>query len=780
MILPIDSHLDKIQELVLNHSVVILKASPGSGKTTRVPPFLASKIPNKMIVLEPRRLAAKMSAERIADETKTVVGDYVGYMFRFEKVISPKTQIIFQTEGNFLKQLLHNPTLKEVDLVVLDEFHERHLETDIALAYLENLQRTLRPDLKIVIMSATLDLSQLQKYFPNAPTYEVINPPYPLEIHYLENKPSILNLNLEKKVLMALETILNYEGDILIFLPGKKEIENVFETLERNLKGNFRLLILHGQLSKEQQKLVVQDMKERKIILSTNIAESSITIPGVRNVIDSGEHKEIEHSNASGLSVLKTTKISRSSTIQRAGRANRQGPGVAFKLFSSFDEENRKENHKPEILRSDLSKIILDLLSLGIKIDNNIENLKFLDIPDFSSIASAKNLLFQLGAIDANNKLTEIGKYFTKLPLGPRQSKIILESMEQYLETAINFVLQNENKNEKQALKHRIYESLKTIPVIKNNKTFEQILLSANLDRLLKARKQQKDFISSSGEIFKTGKSSGDIDFNHELWVGLDFSPNNEILHLIPIEEFWLYDITPFPIEENIEINIDQNGHLQAYEKIHIGSLIISGNKKKVQIPNRETAQIMKPILAKSYHEWLASDSYARYSFLEQFTKTKFSKLPLDQWLTEWAEQLCSFTEEDKLHFLTFIETQIPLALDPDEQFPINEYAPKEISLTDKRKVPIHYRLNDVPFVESYIQDFYGLSQTPQIAKGQVNLKVHLLGPHKRALQVTSDLMSFWNGAYKEMYKELSRDYPRHYWPTDPKNSKPILLKKNA
>jgi ATP-dependent helicase HrpB len=780
MNLPIDSHLEKINNLILNHPVVILKASPGSGKTTRIPPFISQNIQKKIFVLEPRRLAAKMSAERIAEESKTELGNFVGYSFRFEKVFSKNTKIIFQTEGTFLKHLLNDPYLDQVDLVILDEFHERHLETDIALAYLDYLQRTKRPDLKLVIMSATLDIQKLQNYFPDAPTYEVISPPFPLVTHHLENKPSVLGLSLEKKILLALDEILPLKGDVLIFLSGKKEIDLIYQMLEKNLRGNFLLLKLHGQLTKEEQNQVMKSTDERKIILSTNVAESSITIPGVRNVIDSGEHKEIEFSYFSGLTSLKTTKISKSSAIQRAGRANRQGPGVVFKLYSAFDEDNRIESQKAEILRTDLSQTVLDLLTVGIKMFDPQNEVKFLEIPTGQSIYSAKKLLTQLGAVDSSGLLTDLGRNLNRLPLNPRQSKIVIESQAKYLNEAISFVLQNEKKTEKDYLSFRIREYLKSLIPKENNKNFEQILLEANVDRILKARKQNRDFLSTNGEILKLAKNAGEIDFSHDFWVGLEFSPNQEVTNIIPIEESWLYEIEPFPIEEKTDLAIDSNGFIQVYEKLYIGSLNISENKTKLTIPNKNSFGFMRGVLASFYNQFTLNESFNRFIFFEQFTKRKTLELPLEDWLNEWAERLCSFTIEDQKNFQSFLEIQIPTFLDPDGTSPIQEFAPQEISLTDKRKVPIHYRKNSIPFVESYIQDFYGLKQTPQIAQGKVHLKVHLLGPHKRALQVTSDLMSFWNGAYKEMHKELSRDYPRHYWPMNPKDSKPILLKKNA
>ena len=351
--LPIDQYIPGILEAARNYSTVLVKASPGSGKTTRLPWALSQGLGKKVVVLEPRRLAAKLAAQRIADEENLTLGKEVGFHFRFEKNISDSTDLIFYTEGTFLKKFLRDENLKDVDIVILDEFHERHLETDLALALLRELQKT-RTDLKIILMSATLDL-KLINAFPDSTVIEIDARIYPVEIKYLPNQPSILNQSLEQKVKKAIESVLEAEGDILVFLPGMREMTRV----QAALNGNYDVFLLHADLSKEEQAAALRISARKKIILATNIAESSVTIPGVRTVIDSGIQREAHYSAWNGLKFIQDVPVTKSSAIQRAGRAGRTGPGLCHRLYGQQDYNERADHTIPEIERADLTDVFL-------------------------------------------------------------------------------------------------------------------------------------------------------------------------------------------------------------------------------------------------------------------------------------------------------------------------------------------------------------------------------------------------------------------------------------
>ncbi|QQR81762.1 MAG: ATP-dependent RNA helicase [Deltaproteobacteria bacterium] len=422
--LPIDSLLPQITEHLTEKSNLILQASPGSGKTTRVPPALLKMIPEgkEIWVLVPRRLAAKAAARRMAEELGENVGETVGYQFRFETVTSAKTQIRLMTEGLFPKLLRQDPQLKKVGAVILDEFHERHLHTDTALGLLKNIQNKNRPDLKIIVMSATIETEKLAQYLSSS-VITLESPIYPLEISYL---PHIPQGRLDDLVFQTLQTIQkkNLAGDVLVFLPGFADIRRC----EKKLIGQFqntKILSLYGDLSKEEQDLVFQKISERKIILSTNIAESSLTIPGVSIVIDSGWHRQASFSHWSGIPSLKTRPISQASAIQRAGRAARMGPGVCFRLYTRSDFEGRTPFEKPEILRADLSQMILELKSL-----HNFP-LDWFENPPAQHVQTSLNLLCQLGAVDSDlltSSLTKEGSEMADLPLHPRLSRMLLEA----------------------------------------------------------------------------------------------------------------------------------------------------------------------------------------------------------------------------------------------------------------------------------------------------------------------------------------------------------------
>ncbi|MFL5813043.1 MAG: helicase-related protein, partial [Bdellovibrionia bacterium] len=336
--LPIDPSLPKILESLERTPNLVLKAAPGSGKTTRVPPallnasFARKHASGEIIVLEPRRLAAKYSARRVAEEMGEEIGKTVGYQFRFENVGGPATRLRFMTEGMLMRKLLGDPKLSRVCAVLLDEFHERHLHTDTALAYLRQLQKMERPDLRIVVMSATLDTDRISAYLGDAPVVEVQNRPYDVSVHYLSASTSgtsntkPLELQVRDAVVRAIESKSDDEGDLLVFLPGMGEIrraESAIQEYFRGEPGAPLVLPLHGELSKAEQDQAIRKADRRKVILSTNVAETSLTIEGVTNVIDSGLHRIATYSWWSGVPSLKTKPISRASAIQRAGRAGR-------------------------------------------------------------------------------------------------------------------------------------------------------------------------------------------------------------------------------------------------------------------------------------------------------------------------------------------------------------------------------------------------------------------------------------------------------------------------
>ncbi len=416
--LPIDSLLPEIVRAITSPSGcsrTLLLASPGSGKTTRVPwalSELAAKAgTGNVCVLEPRRIAAKLSAERVASENGVRLGEEVGYQFRFEKKRKDSTRLVFLTEGMLLRELQGNPELKGVSVLVLDEFHERHLQADLALGIAKRLQETSRPDLKILIMSATLDPGPLEKFLPGCTRVELEAARFPIGIEYapLESK---LEIEVRRKIVDLVSRADAAEfGDLLVFLPGMAEIRRV-ESEVRNLSARdrpFDLHVLHSEIAREEQDRALSGSPRRKVILSTNIAESSVTIPGVSTVIDSGLARVASFSFSSGLPRLETKGISRASAIQRAGRAGRTGPGRVVRLYARGDFEGRPTHDIPEITRADLAPVLLDLKLLGIGNGEESDAFNFFEHPGVDRVAAGEELLETLG-FTVRGKLTEWGR----------------------------------------------------------------------------------------------------------------------------------------------------------------------------------------------------------------------------------------------------------------------------------------------------------------------------------------------------------------------------------
>jgi ATP-dependent helicase HrpB len=431
--LPIDDLLPGLLDAIRSDQTVIVKAAPGAGKTTRIPPALLDAVAGTILVLEPRRLAARMSAERVAEEMDESCGTTVGFHIRFEQKASAATRIKFITEGMFLRYLQADPTLRSVGCIILDEFHERHIHSDVALALTRHLQATERPDLKLVIMSATLDLPLLEEALPGARVFESEGRAFPVEVRYM---PPLANENRERVTCVAARDLIRNTSDtghILVFLPGAAEIRRVAEMLAAETDpGAVEILELRAEIPFAEQRRVFVENGRRKIILSTNVAETSLTIPGVTAVVDTGVAKVPGYAGWSGLPTLDLRSVSRSSCVQRAGRAGRTAPGVAVRLYQKSDFETRPQQEKPEIERSDLAQIVLDLLvatnALGLDNVSQISTLPWLTPPPAAMVAAAEKTLCMLGALDDSGRLSPTGRRLAEWPIHPRLARVVFES----------------------------------------------------------------------------------------------------------------------------------------------------------------------------------------------------------------------------------------------------------------------------------------------------------------------------------------------------------------
>ena len=458
--LPIDVVIPEIESALKHHSVVLLEAPPGAGKTTRVPIALLQQFEHRILVLEPRRLAARRSAERVAEELNEKVGDSCGYRIRLEKKEGPRTRLSFYTEGLFLRTFLSNPKLDGIDCVVIDEFHERNIHTDVAIGICKTLMDSTRPDLKLLVMSATLSTEGLVELFPKAAKVQSEGRTYPVDVQYLEADPNSksarsLELHVEDGILKALEHP-QCTGHVLVFLSGAQEILRCQSHLKDSpylaKKGKFEVLELRSETPKDLQDKVFQPSPHRKIILSTNVAETSLTIDGVTAVVDAGHAKISGHNAWTGFDTLELRKISQASAIQRAGRAGRTAPGVAIRLYSKHDFHSRPNFEKPEVHRVELSQTLLEL-SAALQ----WRNFPWVTLPLSASIDLACSLLKTLEAFDEGLNCTNMGKAMAKLPLNPRLARILIEAQKEdcLQELALSMALLSEGSPASQRENHK-------------------------------------------------------------------------------------------------------------------------------------------------------------------------------------------------------------------------------------------------------------------------------------------------------------------------------------
>lgn len=753
--LPIDDYLNDIVAATMDYSTILVKASPGSGKTTRLPWSLAKELGLNVAVLEPRRIAAKLAATRIADEESLTVGKEIGYHFRSEKKTSAESKVIFYTEGTFLKRFLNDPLLEGIDVLILDEFHERHLVTDVALALTRKVQEAR--ELKLILMSATLDLRLLES-FPGAKTFDIVAPNFPVALQYLPNVPSVLGQLLEAKVKKA---VLETEGDTLIFLPGMREMQRV----QRALPDDFDVYLLHSELSKEEQDRALLPASRRKIILSTNLAESSVTIPGIRVVIDSGIQRSAWYSPWSGLKFIKDSPATKASAIQRAGRAGRTGPGTCVRLYSEMDFNSRPDYTLPEIKKADLTDTLLFLRTAKL-------SPLWFEEPEVDKVSRAKILLEQLGAMKGD-EVTAIGKKLLDYPLEARLSRVLLAGEDLSLEMKkklVHFICEDLEDDKTGTLKRRLQSYLSHAGA--QNGPWEKCLLSGFIDQVALYRGKQRDFIHFSGKVLKA--HPGLQDLSDGFYIIFDVTQRMEAIKVIEIQEEWAFDLDPFPFTEEEDIEVSEK--ILQHRRTKLGSILVEEETRKVSWEEassdvrRKVLKKTSSVFTEKLNLWRESTEFQRISFWCQTLEKKIDEALEKLRLEDFLEQYGLNWE----HFPNFLKTTLNDTLELER---MDAELPREIHLGGRRSLEIHYPIGQGPFVEAPIQDFYGQKETPTIMGGKVSLTLRLLGPHKRPIQITRDLAGFWKKTYQEMKKEYQRDYPRHYWPDTPWEARPYLLK---
>lgn len=793
-LLSIDPLVPEIFNRLREGRNLVLEAPPGAGKTTRVPPALLKLEAGEVLVLEPRRLAARLAARRVAAEMGERLGGTVGYQVRFEEVSGPRTRLRYLTEGVLTRRLLSDSSLRGVGTVVLDEFHERHLEGDLALALLRRLQRTSRPDLRLVVMSATLEAGPVAGFLGDCPVLRSEGRLFDLAVSYTPSSP----LSLAEQTVATLERLLRegLDGDVLVFLPGAAEIRQAMRACTPAARrAGLLLLPLHGDLSPEEQDRAVAPADRRKVILSTNVAESSVTIEGVTAVIDSGLARVAGHSAWSGLPVLRVERVSRASADQRAGRAGRTAPGRVVRLYPAEDYGRRLAQHAPEIARSELSQACLELRALGVR---DALRMQWLDPPPRASLDAAEELLRRLGAVDNSGSLTETGRAMTRYPLHPRLSRLVIEAGRRgardegcaaaaLLSAGQRLPDQQEAdvlallETDWEPLTARIYEQLRRMRAgrvaagVEEDALLKSVLV-AFPDRVARRRRGEELLLASGGSAALPAESAVR---GSDWMVAVDIEDRPErglpLVRLAsPIRPEWLLDLFPDRVvaRESLGWNRTAN-RVEPASALLYDSLTIeeSGSGS----PNREGAaallaeKAMEAGLNRFADASGVEEFLARLEFVSRHSSvTVLGEEDVRAALASLCKGLSSFADLEAAARSGGLMRALRRRLTAEEFRLLEELAPERVRLPSGRQARVHYPRGQAPWVASRLQDFFGLRETPRVAAGKVPLVVHLLAPNQRPVQTTIDLSGFWERLYPQVRRELSRRYPKHSWPEDP------------
>ena len=791
MRLPIDPLIPDILNHLRAARNLILEAPPGAGKTTRVPPALLDLSEREVLVLEPRRLAARLAARFVAAERGEPVGATVGYQVRFEEVAGPRTRLRFLTEGMLTRRLLSDPTLARVAAVVLDEFHERHLEGDLALALLRRLQRTDRPDLRLLIMSATLDAAPVAQYLGGARVIRSEGRQYPLEIEYTPHSAAPLH----EQVAAALERLAarGLAGHVLVFLPGAAEIRRAHTACAPFARrSGWLLLPLHGDQSPEEQDRAVGPSEQRKVILSTNVAESSITIEGVGAVIDCGLARIASHSPWSGLPTLQVARISQASAEQRAGRAGRTGPGRVVRLYPVEDLARRPAHDTPEIARADLAPAALLLDAMGV---DGLNALDWLDAPPAAAVEHAENLLRQLGAFGS------LGQEMARYPLHPRLARLIVEARrrgvaeqgctiaallsagerlpsESHSATRSDLLVLMEStwSPATERLVRQVHRIVN--PPRQQHQNEDALLISvlaAFPDRVARRREAAELQLAAGGPALLAPSSTVTAS-QFLVAVEAEDRPDQKmplVRIASGIESEWLLDLFPERIRETTTVEWNRTAErVESVSALMFDNIAIESHRAAPD-PQAAHALLTQKALEAGlvrFADPAEIDAFlARVNFASQHSPVPpLGPDSVERALGSLASGLKSFVELESAAraggLLRALERQLP----PAARRLLDEIAPERIRLARGRHARVHYESGQPPSVASRLQDFFGMSQTPAVARGAVPLVLLLLAPNQRPVQTTRDLAGFWQRLYPQVRKELAHRYPRHAWPEDP------------
>ncbi|WP_204269495.1 ATP-dependent helicase HrpB [Citrobacter freundii] len=779
---------------------VLLTAPTGAGKSTWLPLRLLEHggIKGRIILLEPRRLAARNVAQRLAELLNEKPGETVGYRMRAQSCVGSQTRLEVVTEGVLTRMIQRDPELTGVGLVILDEFHERSLQADLALALLLDVQQGLRDDLKLLIMSATLDNGRLQQLLPDAPMIISEGRTFPVERRY---QPLAAHLRFDEAVAIATAELLRHEsGSLLLFLPGVGEILRVQEQLATRVGGDVVLCPLYGALTlaEQRQAILPAPQGKRKVVLATNIAETSLTIEGIRLVVDCAQERVARYDARTGLTRLITQRISQASMTQRAGRAGRLEPGICLHLLAKEQAERAAAQGEPEILQSDLSGLLMELLQWGC---TDPEQLNWLDTPPAINLQAAKRLLQMLGALEGD-RLSARGQKMAALGNDPRLAAMLVSTKnddEAASAAKLAAILEEPPRGgstdlcvafsrNQPAWQQRSQQLLKRLNVRSgqpDSALLPLLLAQAFADRIARRRGQEGRYqlANGMGAMLDVDDALG----RHEwliapLLLQGSASPDARILLALPLDIEALMQTCPELLQQSDTIEWDEaQGTLKALRRSRIGQLTV-----KVQ-------PLAKPSEEELHQAMLNGIRDKGLSVLNWTPEAEQFRLRLQcaaNWLPEYdwpavdEDSLLKTLERWLLPHMSGVHSLRALKalnvgqalrglLDWSMLQRLDSELPAHYTVPTGSRIAIRYHEDNPPVLAVRMQEMFGEANTPTIAQGRVPLVLELLSPAQRPLQVTSDLSAFWQGSYREVQKEMKGRYPKHVWPDDPANTAP-------
>jgi ATP-dependent helicase HrpB len=802
---PVDAVIPALSAALTQGPSAILVAEPGAGKTTRVPlalidaPWLKDQ---KIVMLEPRRLAARMAARRMAETLGEDAGGTVGYTVRLERKISARTRIEVVTEGIMTRRLQTDPELKGVGLVIFDEFHERNLDGDLGLALCLDVQRGLRDDLKILIMSATLDAERLSAHLGGAPVINATGRVFPVETRHLGKAQ---RQTIASDAARAIEQALREtKENVLVFLPGESEIKRTAEALT-SLPTSIAVHPLYGALSFAEQDAALKPAPAgtRKVVLATTIAETSLTIEGIGAVIDTGLKRTPRFDPASGMTRLETVRVSLASADQRRGRAGRLGPGVCYRLWPGAETRALAAFDPPEILVSDLAPLALELAAWGV---SDPSSLTFLDQPPAAAFAQARDLLQKLDAIDASGAITTMGKAMTRAPLHPRLAHMVLKAEElgsghaaaelaAFLSEGSGLrqdsadigqrlaILRGTARNRMQASAKQIAQSLK-LSADRADISEGVMLALAWPDRIAQKRGGDRRYRLSGG--------GGAVLAEHDplsrqafLAVALtDGVSGDQRIHLAA-------PLTLIEIETHLASQIawteiggwdSRSKSVVAARQRRLGALVLEDRALANVAPEVMVQGMLEGIgdLGLKALPW--SDEADRLRTRVAFLRRIFPDMgwpdlsdPVllatrDDWLAPYLAGMARAAHLERLDMAAIMTSLIP----HDLQRQMDELAPRRFEVPSGAHVTIDYGRDGDPVARVRLQEMFGLATTPKIARGAAQLRIEMLSPAGRPVAITQSLETFWTNGYPDVRNDLRGRYPKHFWPEDPLSAKPV------